>query len=81
MCKTEKENGVKMSFQDGKAACQGHRDEPSNVEILQNYLEQLKSFVVDTNSYENSSIFMSYTFILTNFILPSLLRCTVKFKC
>ena len=48
---------MKKSFQDGKAACQGHRDEPSNAEILQNYLEQLKSFVVDTNSYENSSIF------------------------
>lgn len=68
----KKENGVKMSFQGGKAACQGHRDEPSNVEILQNYLEQLKSFVVDTNSYENSSIFYlcPIYFILTNFILP-----------
>lgn len=30
-----KENGVMKSFQDGKAACQGHRDEPSNVGILQ----------------------------------------------
>ena len=48
---------MKKSFQDGKAACQGHRDEPHNAEILQNYLEQLKSFVVDTSSYENSSIF------------------------
>lgn len=41
MCRIEscvnlrKENGVMKSFQDGKAACQGHRGEPSNVEILQ----------------------------------------------
>ena len=30
---------------------------PAMLKSYRNYLEQLKSFVVDTNSYENSSIF------------------------
>lgn len=45
---------------------------PAMLKSYRNYLEQLKSFVSATNSYENSSMFYLCPkhFVFINFILP-----------